>query len=75
MQVAIVEPFYSGSHKTWVDSLCRFLAADCITFTLPGRHWKWRMGAGAIQLAKDVNQSNEVIDVFFGYRHARCCRF
>ncbi len=64
MQVAIVEPFYSGSHKTWVDALYTFLSEDCITFTLPGRHWKWRMGAGAIQLAQEVNQSNKQIDVF-----------
>ncbi|MFT7591826.1 MAG: glycosyltransferase involved in cell wall biosynthesis [bacterium] len=64
MKVAIVEPFYAGSHKTWVDELSKFASFESILFTLPGRHWKWRMGAGAIQLAKKVNESNDQIDIF-----------
>ena len=64
LQVAIVEPFYSGSHKTWVDDLTHLLSHSVVTFTLPGRFWKWRMSAGAIELAHKVNKSNESIDVF-----------
>ena len=63
MHVAIVEPFYAGSHKTWVDSLCNHSTFTFTQFTLPGRHWKWRMAAGAIQLAQSINQSNKAFDV------------
>ncbi|MCB9261561.1 MAG: DUF3524 domain-containing protein [Flavobacteriales bacterium] len=62
-KVAIVEPFYSGSHKYWVDSLKKYFSTDIQTFTLPGRHWKWRMTAGFIELAEQVNQHNQ-FDVF-----------
>lgn len=62
--MAIVEPFYSGSHKNWVDDLIQHLPFDVHSFTLPGRHWKWRMAAGAIELANKVNQSILDFDVF-----------
>ena len=64
LQVAIVEPFYTGSHKTWVDDLTHLLPHSVVTYTLPGRFWKWRMSAGAIELAHKVNKRNESIDVF-----------
>lgn len=64
VNLAIIEPFYSGSHKYWVDSLKSMLSANVVSFTLPGRHWKWRLSAGAIPLAKEVNASNLDIDLF-----------
>ncbi len=64
LHVAIVEPFYAGSHKYWVDRLVQWLKADIFTFTLPGRHWKWRMSASCVQLAEEVNGSNRDFDIF-----------
>lgn len=64
LRIAIIEPFYSGSHKTWVDELIHFLPHSVVSYTLPGRFWKWRMSAGAIELAHKVNNGNESIDVF-----------
>jgi glycosyltransferase involved in cell wall biosynthesis len=64
LSLSIVEPFYSGSHKTWVDDLCKFLPVEVATYTLPGRHWKWRMSAGGIELANKVNEKNQDVDVF-----------
>jgi len=61
--IAIIEPFYSGSHKYWVDRLSQHLP-QAKSFTLPGRHWKWRMAAGAQELAEKVNNSNADISVF-----------
>ena len=61
--VAIIEPFYSGSHKYWVDRLSQYIPSSK-AFTLPGRYWKWRMAAGAQELAEQVNSSNNDFSVF-----------
>lgn len=59
MAIAIVEPFYTGSHQKWCDQLKSKLFTDAQVFSLPGRFWKWRMHGGAITLANQVNQSNK----------------
>ena len=64
MHVAIVEPFYTGSHKYWVDRLEQHLNCEVSVFSLPGRFWKWRMTMGAVDLAKQVNDSGIAIDLF-----------
>ncbi len=64
LSIAIVEPFYGGSHKYWVDQLEKRLSFKTKSYTLPGRHWKWRMSAGALYLAKEVNESNLEYDLF-----------
>lgn len=52
MQIALLEPFYSGSHAMWVEGYTSCSQHQLIHFTLPGRHWKWRMHGGAVSLAK-----------------------
>lgn len=64
LHVALVEPFYTGSHQYWIDSLGQHLEATVSIYTLPGRHWKWRMTAGCIPLADKVNATNQEVDVF-----------
>ncbi len=61
--IAIIEPFYADSHKQWIDGLVQFTPHQYTIFTLPGRHWKWRMQAGAVELAKQYNQSNQKVDL------------
>jgi glycosyltransferase involved in cell wall biosynthesis len=50
--VALVEPYYTGSHARWADGLTAFSSHDVRRFTLPGRFWKWRMHGGAVTLAR-----------------------
>jgi len=52
MRILLVEPFFSGSHRQWAEGYSRFSAHAVQLLTLPGRHWKWRMAAGAIPLAE-----------------------
>jgi len=52
MKICLIEPFYTGSHKSWADDLVRFSNHEIQLLTLPGRHWKWRMHGGAVSLAK-----------------------
>lgn len=66
MKLAIVEPYYGGSHKYWADNLMSNLS-DCLDvdlFTMPARHWKWRMQGSAFNLAQQVLESGCIYDVF-----------
>ena len=55
MKILIIEPFFSGSHKTWVESYKKYSQHNIETLTLKGVYWKWRMHGGAISLAKQFN--------------------
>ncbi|MCB0761570.1 MAG: DUF3524 domain-containing protein [Flavobacteriales bacterium] len=63
LRVALVEPFFSGSHASWANGLKKHSSHDITLFTLPGRHWKWRMTAGAVPLAHAINESAIPFDV------------
>lgn len=63
MKIALVEPFYSGSHKMWADQLKTHSSHDIKLITLPGRHWKWRMQSAAPLLASKANDLKSV-DLF-----------
>ncbi len=52
MQILLLEPFYTGSHKLWADGFQQSSKHDVRILSLEGRHWKWRMHGGAISLAK-----------------------
>lgn len=64
INVAIVEPFYIGSHKKWVDGLRLNSTHNIKTFSLAGRFWKWRMHGSAISLVKKIVESNQEFDMF-----------
>lgn len=57
MAIAIVEPFFTGSHQKWCEQLKEFVYPDAEIFSLPGRFWKWRMHGAAITLANQLNSS------------------
>lgn len=54
--IQIVESFYTGSHKFWADRIRRHSRFEVELNTLPGRHWKWRLSAGCINLAKQAGE-------------------
>ena len=49
-----LEPYFGGSHKYFLEGLARHSGHDLTLFTLPGRHWKWRMHGGALSLARNT---------------------
>lgn len=63
MKIALLIPFYSGSHKQWADGLIKHSAHQIELFSLPGRFWKWRMHGGAITLAKAFLESSITYDL------------
>ena len=52
MNILLVEPYFSGSHKSWAKGFQSFSTHNVEIISLPGKFWKWRMHGGAISLAK-----------------------
>lgn len=46
-RILILEPYYGGSHKHFLDGLQKNVIADYKLFTLPARKWKMRMQLSA----------------------------
>ena len=56
MKIALLEPFFSGSHKAWAEGYQAFSRHQVEIFSLSGHHWKWRMHGGALSLAQQFLQ-------------------
>tara|TARA_Y100000741_G_scaffold145055_1_gene109475 strand:+ start:11514 stop:12611 length:1098 start_codon:yes stop_codon:yes gene_type:complete len=52
MNILLVEPYFSGSHKSWAKGFQSYSSHNIEIISLPGKFWKWRMHGGAITLAK-----------------------
>ena len=63
MKICIIEPFFSGSHRAWATGYQQHSQHDIQLFTLPGRHWKWRMHGAAISLAKQFLEVGQDFDL------------
>lgn len=49
--VVVVEPWYGGSHKVWLDGWVAHSRHELELITMPDRFWRWRMRAGAVEAA------------------------
>jgi len=54
MKILALEPWYSGSHRRFLDGLVAHSTHQFKTVTMPGRFWRWRMEGGGVTLAKKV---------------------
>lgn len=52
MNIALLEPYFTGSHAAWARDYARYSRHRVQIFSLPGRFWKWRMHGGAVTLAR-----------------------
>lgn len=55
-RVLVLEPYYGGSHVSWLEGLCRHLAAEFTLLTLPPRKWKLRMQLAAPLLVEELRR-------------------
>ena len=53
LHVAILEPYYGGSHAAFVDTLAGHTRHRVTLVTLPARKWKWRMRGAAVWFTRD----------------------
>lgn len=58
-KIIIIEPYYGGSHKAFLNGLIENLPGKFILHTLPARKWKWRMRMAAPLFAARI-QSGEI---------------
>jgi glycosyltransferase involved in cell wall biosynthesis len=54
MRIALVEPYYGGSHKAWADGYAASSRHDVALVTHDARFWKWRMHGGFLTLADQL---------------------
>ena len=59
LNIVLVEPFFSGSHKSWAEGYQHHSQHNISIISLKGIYWKWRMHGGAITLAKMFNKHIE----------------
>ncbi|MEM9921481.1 MAG: DUF3524 domain-containing protein [Bacteroidota bacterium] len=62
-KIALIEPFFSGSHRQWAETYQQLSQQSVVIFSLPGRHWKWRMHGGALSLARQFLASDQTFDL------------
>jgi glycosyltransferase involved in cell wall biosynthesis len=62
LRVALIEPFYTGSHRRWAEDYRDFSGHQVDLYTAPGRHWKWRMHEAALSLAEEFCASGKSYD-------------
>ena len=67
MKILALEPYYGGSHKTFLDGLQQHLPFAFDLLTLPPRKWKWRMRLAAPYFAEKIAARRETVppDVIF----------
>ena len=63
MQLCLIEPYYTGSHKAWADGYQTHSRHSVQQLTLPGRFWKWRMQGGAVTLARKAQALHDRPDM------------
>ncbi|MEM7140838.1 MAG: DUF3524 domain-containing protein [Actinomycetota bacterium] len=51
MRIALVEPFYGGSHRAWADGWVAHSRHEISLVTSPATAWRWRMRGAAGTLA------------------------
>ncbi len=52
----MVEPFFGGSHKEWIEGFSNSSSFEVDLLTLPAKTWKKRMQEGAVTLAEEFNK-------------------
>ena len=51
-RLLFLEPYYGGSHQTWMDGYRKQSQHHIDYLTMPAQFWKWRMQGGAVTLAR-----------------------
>ncbi len=51
LRIALVEPYFDGSHRAWAEGLAAVSDHEIEILSLPAAFWKWRMQGGYVMLA------------------------
>lgn len=59
-KILVIEPYFGGSHKFFLEELEKHLNLNFTYITLPARKWKWRMRFAAPWVAAQLSQIKDV---------------
>ena len=62
-KILLIEPYFTGSHKSWAVDYQANSSHTIEIISLPGKFWKWRMHGGAITLADQFMKMNFIPDL------------
>ena len=57
MNILALEPWYGGSHRTFLDGLMQHSRHTFYPITMAARFWKWRMHGGSVTMARKAMQA------------------
>ena len=63
MNILLIEPYFTGSHKSWAEGYKANSQHDVQILKMKGQFWKWRMHGGAVTLSRLFNQSDITPDL------------
>jgi glycosyltransferase involved in cell wall biosynthesis len=63
LNILLLEPYFTGSHRSWAEEYKKYSKHDITILSLPGRFWKWRMHGGAVTLAKEFTKFDKSFDL------------
>jgi glycosyltransferase involved in cell wall biosynthesis len=72
--ILALEPYYGGSHRSFLDGLAGVVPGNLELITLPAHRWKLRMRLAAPWLARELTRLGEKEDPA-GYRALLCSTF
>lgn len=64
LSILAIEPYMAGSHRAFLEGLQDNSRHRIDIWGLPGRKWKWRMRASAINFARKLEALHEPPDLF-----------
>lgn len=62
LSVLLLEPYYGGSHKSFLKGLMDKTPFDFTLMEMPARKWKWRMRLAAPMYAEELKESGRRYD-------------
>ena len=65
-RIALVEPYFGGSHRAWAEGYATHSQHEVEVFGLPATHWKWRLQGGHVSLAPSIGSSTDTRGRFDG---------
>ncbi|MDJ0961271.1 MAG: DUF3524 domain-containing protein [Acidimicrobiia bacterium] len=57
LRIALVEPYFGGSHRAWAEGYARHSDNEAVIVSLPAVFWKWRMQGGHVLLAEQLEKA------------------
>ncbi len=63
MNILFIEPFYSGSHKSWLDQLVLHSSHNIKRLTMDGKSWKWRMYGASLTMSQKLKEMDWDLDL------------